>query len=666
MSIFSGSQKFQLEDFNGQWNYVEASDIPPSQSQLAKNVEFRPGQVRTASGFGQAFNPAKKIPASYFWYEGAVAGPINNYVFANTTDNKISTYNTISAATTDIKTSLTNLASALFVHSGNRIYVQPLPASVNGAVVNNGSFQGFVWDQTLSSSLTGNELFHRPLKQSEITSIVVSQPSSGISTVGTKKFGMVFVTQEGYTTYPLTDNSGNPYYTSSTLVASKNIQIVITPASNWPNWIKKLQILMAPTANLNQFYLVPNTLVDVPYGTSTAVTVTFDISDLVLRGTQGAEATKADDYLDLLHQNTSGVAPFYPKLMVKWGDRMVYGANYGGIDTLFVSEPGFPQWVSANQHVLTLPGNQTLGAIGVMGKVLYASGPGWTYAWTDNGDRPSTFAPPKAIGEGIGTNAPLGLSQDNDLGFMVVAGPAGAFICRGWEFDNLPLSYNQSDKWDLIDWNKPLEIKVTLHPTRREIWIRVMLTDGGVEFFVWDYSAGLGAFKSKFYTRTFSSFVPAHQTLVLHPTERVWELWVSTSSTAGKVLRQKSFSAGDATLANPTALWDDDSVGIDSQYQTGLMPPNNSNKVFTHLGGMFRLLGVGTAGLYAINMDSVATQAMSDVTLAVAPGRKYLRLLPVPAQCESISYKVTNKSTVGSGFILSSISHAYNLYGEQR
>jgi hypothetical protein len=178
---------------------------------------------------------------------------------------------------------------------------------------------------------------------------------------------------------------------------------------------------MTVASNQGRFYLVPSSAGVVSQDTipGAGTPKTFDISisddDLI------SSAQDATGYQAWFTQDSSGnMATFYPHYVLQYGERMVWIGEYAvgaanvGTSTIFISEPSNHQAFSIDQHQITLPGNRRCLSAFVQNQTLYLVGPYWTYAVSDNGDVPSTWAAPRLVDGAIGSIPPRigGLGAD--------------------------------------------------------------------------------------------------------------------------------------------------------------------------------------------------------------------------------------------------------------
>lgn len=672
MSLLEGCKSVTVREFNGARPAVDVVDVSPGDAILAYNAKFGPGRTYTREGFDFAFasNPTEHPRSLFYYAQGQVAGDVTHYL-ARLDDTGIVLKNLTTLTECTLKSYANAIGSAAwFAPFGNRLYATPVAGGATPGT-------GFVWDGNAADTM--DTCFQRPMTIPELT-LTVSEPSTGDCTAGPHSVMVIFETRAGYWTKPgpaAVGLSSLPILTSS---GGKNARVTLTPVTTWPSWIKAVQVLYTTTLNSFQYYVVPGTITAVTPGSATVLNIDFSVSDLQLRsiGSVGA-GTLADDYFGLLAMDTvTNAAPFTLKFMIPWGNRMVWFANYGGVDSFFPSDQLNAEWISADQHILQLPGGKPIGAAFVLNSLLYViSSAGGVFAYADNGGRPVTFDPPKTIDERISAVGPWCASVSSSGEYAMVAAVQGLFVYTGGAFPQIPLSYYQSTEWDTINWVTGVS-GVVVKDSRQDNTIIVRAPQIGasppagsiVEMYAWNYVDGMTPKSVKYSRWTSLNFegvrLYPNLEIVLNPTYKTWEVWCGCEGTGLGIMRQKSLRSGDAVAT----LYQDQAGPINFQYQPSLLPNDGSGNIYNHMAVRFRAKSLtsstGTLALTVQNLDGTATitPAASPFTIAALPGKFYYAFYDM--QNEMASYLFTNGTIANNGISVSEFVHYYNLFSEQR
>jgi hypothetical protein len=190
--------------------------------------------------------------------------------------------------------------------------------------------------------------------------------------------------------------------------------------------------------------------------------------------------------------------PFKCRHMALWADRMAYLAtvpdNQGNfIDALYASERNNYQAITADQHVLQLPGQRTIVTMFRMVSVNYILGPHEIWGVSDNGDVPVTWSAPGLVDGRHGTLAIHGAEVAPSGDRAWIADQAGLFLFTGGPILDLPLSYYQSPDWTRINWGAAYCVRIKDDSGSRRVCVSVPL-DGATEashVMTWDYTDGL-------------------------------------------------------------------------------------------------------------------------------------------------------------------------------
>lgn len=632
-----------ITDPNGPWTRLEPSDVPADRALLSLNCEYNPGNVSTRKGFTQAFNPAEPVNAMYNW----VFDSKNYLLYYNGTSGKVRLVPDLASPSPVDRYTISGAAGVQFASSGTRCYGAAFSSAGTGVD------HGYVTTQ-YGAAIYDDKLFLGPLT----TKPVITEPSAGSVTAGVHRVGYIVQTRSGFLGKISPVNSSTGIFdTTSTVTASgsKNLSVAIAvaPTITWPAEAEKVWPVMTTVANLNRYFIVPGVA---PLAVSAlGVTFTLDITDEDLAST----GTDVTGQFNLLTQTSANVAPFYPFSVGEFGFRTVYLTEVSsgvtaGLAQAYVSEPERPQHITADQHVLYLPGQRKMTGQFALGKVLYICGPNWTYAFEDSGDVPVLWPSPRLVDGTIGIPAPRCATVSASQGFAVVAHQTGLWIFTGGAYQTKPLSYYVDPEWKRINWaGGAATVQVLDSKDKQQIYVFAPL-DSATQpshILMFDYSNGLSPEEVKFSLWNIASYTPGAGAIVQNATSNQLELWVGKSS-SGKVLRQMGTA--------DTNRYNDDSAGIAASYETALLPgiQDDPGRLYHHYGDQIRAVGSGTLSATVYGMDRTKNVSIAAITLAASPGGSYTRLYP-RLRSESASIRFAT-STANHWFQLSAVDHYYS------
>src|SRR5262249_25611039 len=113
-------QHVEISDFGGPWLRVEPGDVPPTQSLLALNSEWNPGQVSKRKGFGPIPTISEPITSLFNWISSAG----NTLFYYNPSSGKVRgvpNLNLTSNAPQDLYTQAGG-AGAVIASNGSRVF----------------------------------------------------------------------------------------------------------------------------------------------------------------------------------------------------------------------------------------------------------------------------------------------------------------------------------------------------------------------------------------------------------------------------------------------------------------------------------------------------------------------------------------------------------------
>ncbi|HWR49926.1 MAG TPA: hypothetical protein VN428_02395 [Bryobacteraceae bacterium] len=587
---------------------LEPTDVPPDAALLSINAEYQPGSFGTRRGFGTVWNPNEPISSLYNWISGGnlVSAAGNSLIYYNATSGKVRMVPNLSAPVPVDLFTQAGAAGASIASGGTRLYVATYTSA--GAGAGACRIVGIY-----GAAVNTDTAFLGPIT----TKPTLSSIGTGNVTKGLHRVGYVIETRNGFIgkLCPATAAGEFDQTSEITVAAGKTIRAIINPAA-WPAEASKIHLFMSPVVNPYEYYLVEGATASVPGGAPLSITLDIDVDDTSLMA-----GTPITGNADLLTATVAGVAPFNPFAVLEYGNRIVYLTNIDGVSQAYASEPEKPQHITADQHVLTLPGFRQMTAGFALRGGLYLLGPHWTYATEDNGAPPVEWPTPHQVDGTIGAMGPRCVTANPSQGFAVVAHVTGLYVFTGGAYATRPLSYYVEPEWKRINWNAAATVQVADDKDKQQIYVLVPL-DGATSpthIFMFDYADGLTPEKVAFSLWSLDGYNPGAMCVVQNPSTKQLELWLG-NSVAGKVLRQMTSTAD-------LAPYNDDGAAIGFQYQTALLPgmAHDIGAVYGHYAVQFRAMGSGALSITAKGIDNVRVSNTVTIALAAAPGQEYTK-----------------------------------------
>lgn len=639
--------------FRGPNLLVDEEDVQEPECLDAQNVEFRPGQVRTRTAFAEAFNPAAIVRYMKNWFQI----DYNRLLYFNRTAGSLVSRILSSGAEENVLTSLAAGVTGMgIVEYGPRVLITRFGDDGQGA--GNAKW----WDGTFTSGVPNVEdsFTNAPL-ESVVDISVAETVNSGLSTAGTRYYGVLFNTVNGHTTPPGPRDGSSGIFEprSLTAVGGKTYLMTITPASTFPNWIASAQVVMTDKSNPKRFYIVPGARVSIARGTGLPATIEFDMDDLNLLTHEEITDTILDQvaapsWLGNIHK------------ALPYGDRMVYLFRTSDptltykIPSLAISDPGLPQTVSASESLLALPGYLDCMSAGVVGDILLVFGNGWTFAYADNRLRPVAWATARQVSDQIGTRWIHGVCPNSTKTALWVADVAGLWITDGSGYGRVPVSYEQTPLWRRINLSAPnwtLEVKDD--PDNRLVFVKCALDAATTpsHLLVWDYTDGMSPDSIKFCGAwPITGYNLGSIEMVRNATTQRKELWVGSSS-AAKVLRKK-------LETESTPYTDEGSNGIASYYRIGPLNRRISDMIQRFVAVVLRVRGAGSVTATCYHLDQTSSQLVGTQALSTAPGELYTFTFNRESEAQSV--QVATDGSAGSYFILSLVRTFFKGFGRRK
>jgi hypothetical protein len=644
-----------VSTFSGANLLMDEQSVSPPQALACQNVEFIDGQVRIPRrGFAVAWTPAKGITSMWNWLQEQ----FNRLIVLDRTDGLVYSQDLVTPALSGnvISSGLSTVAGMVCAAVGYRLWMAFFNSSGVGAI------QGQVWDGTYNGTTPNVEpLFPRALLSSEVT-FSFNEFTTGIMTAGLHNFAVVVTAWNGAVTPPGPWGGGGVLVPQQfTCSGNKNLVITLTPTPDWPMWVNQVQIAMTPVVNPNRWFLVPGAITQVARGGSLTTNITINIDDNSLL----SEATEITSTLfDLYTQAADNTGPFNPHCIRAYGARMVYLTRITGPDGLslqgaiFVSEISQPQYLTLANNLLQLPEFQDTVTMEVFGNNLFVFGPEWTYVFNDNTREPTAWAQCTSISENIGSPFIKGVYPMSLQQGLWVAAKSGLYAFNGSAYSQLPASYLQTPDWNRINWSAPADtLQVIDYPDQRQVWVMAPLDGATVANYImiWDYTKSYAPAMDDTGIRYCGTNwintpggsptkIPLGALALVHsPTVQFLEAWVAAQSSSPGIIYRQKYAPADASLSNPTALYDDNGAGIDGKYRLASM--TDYDQYYQQIGITVRAKGNGNLLPTYYGMDQTNGTALATIPLSMTPAVQYDRILD--AQSYAACYEFSNQATVG-------------------
>lgn len=640
MAFLPGVASREVKSFGGSVLTPDPYTVPPEQALLSQNVEYvsSPTGVQVKTRFGHsgilAVNEAMTV--------------LQNWLFdAGTAENQILYFKTgvgvrlTAAAGVSLLTIMTQVSAAgmVIVSVGQRLYAS-FYTSTGAAAAGGG--QVYTWLGT------ADPLFLRAPKATEVlVSVVEGGVNSGSIIAGVHRMGFYLTTRNGYSTRLAPLDAGLAFLPFSfTASGNRTATFTFTPqgAYNWPLGAR-LTVVMTTTQNLNRYLTVP--IAPTFVFTNVAISVVVDTTDSDIN----ADGTDATLQQTVVSQDGSGNPPFAIQSMFTYGNRMGYiGLDPSNFPVVYFSEPSSPQLLTIAQHGVYLPGNLPINAGLSLRGVAYLFGSNWTYAATDNGQTPATWAQPQLVDGVIGAPGPYCVAENPAQGFAWVANQGGLYLFQGGMYPARPVSFFQQTDWAQINWSNPNLIFVVDDKDRHRVRVYCPFGASAVpnKVLTWYYTDGTDP-ETVHYTIDDFSGIPA---MVQNPTTRKMETWVG-STTAGPIVR-----CNDGSEANP---YRDVAAAIDSRYRLGGLPDASasSGTMYNHHADEIRVVGSGHMNMTVFSLDSGKSVVPAKMPLSLSgnPGKR--QLIRYAMMSEQVNVEITNNAEVDANFQVSGLSHSY-------
>lgn len=647
--IDSTSQALTVKDFGGALTLSDPLEVPQGYALIARNVEYVARQVQTRKGF--------KVASASFEVNAATSmfnwiSSLGNYLVRFNPANRFLRIDNITTPASSALISIDLVGyAATHANAGARLYHAIFNTSGRGAIggyVSSYQSSAFVSDVILPGPIT-------------YTPSAPTEPLAGFITAGLHRIGYRIEYRAGFTGRPCPDSGvGTPSTTtfvpiSFTASGSKNCSITLN--TTWPTGAVRVHIIMTPTDNLNRYLMVPGASAAVVGGAASSVTIAFSIADDDLLNNNPDEVS---DSLNFLTNTVGGTAPFFPSVVFTHGDRMGYVTtvldNVGNASgALYMSDIGKYQQLSADNHLIQLPGRLDVNTGISLDGAVYIFGPQWTYRTTDNGSFPVTWPTPALVDGRRGTLATRGVEVSPSGTYAWVADTTGLYLFVG-AYPDLPISFEQgAAEWARINWGVAHTLQIKDYTDKKKVAVMAALDSATSpsHLLTWDYSNGKEFNRVRFSLDNINgvsmgAMEIVQNTLPTAPTaaNKTKELWVG-SSNAAAIYRN--------TSANDTGAYRDGTLGVDAQYRTSFFKPKGEEILWQHQGAHVRARGNGDLAVTAYSPDNLFNyQQPSNLALFTTPGDE--AFLPLDLIGEGVCYDFA-QNAVDAYFQLSAVKH---------
>lgn len=621
------SSTFEITEFNGANTLLDAYTVPASSGLASRNVRYQIGEALTRFGHSAVATLSDGAIVSMMNWRFIAVGAATSVLAYYAPAVGVRTLN-LTGFTIQTIAAQAGAAGCSFATDNQRLYMAFYNASGLGA--NAGQVYGW--------NIGTDPLFAPPV----LFTPSISETASGFITQGLHRFGFLLTTRNGYITMACPSTGGLNSFSpvSFTSTGGKNATINIPPTGTWPSYASSISIIMTTAVNLNQWYIVPGSTQNI--GGAIPANVTISISDADLAAT-GADATP---YLSLL-TSTAGGPPFSLSMLFPCFSRMAYiGIDPAGFPTIWFSDPGNFQFITADQHAVYLDGREVPVTGTGLRSSAYIFTSNSTYSVEDNGDLPVTWASPQRVDGSIGTRAIKGVFANESAGFIWVGDVKGLYCFQGGMYPALPVSYYQTSDWKRINWNAPAAFEVVDDTNNKRVMVKAAL-DGATAAnyqLTWDYTEGNTCDTVKYSIDQIAdgNYAMGAMAIVETPATRHLEVYLAPASN-GVLIRQNS--GGEANPYRDVTT-DGTSSAYSAYYETSLVPGLAGQRGTLQIfhGFHIRARGEGNLNLTVFALDHAfsANPAISPLALSTNPGIVPLVLVRMISEFETIAFSSTD------------------------
>lgn len=614
MSLAELKQRF-VNDLRGEWSRAitepggsrAQNTFLTNRASRALNVRFDNGRVIGRDGFLAGLETTGKVTAIYQWL-----------AFDSFSVNKVLTFENgelrirdLIFPAVDTLEAIAGAYGAAFAEGGNRVYAATYTSNLAGA-----SEVRIAYSQ-ISGAAT-DKAFMGPMS----TVPTSSEPSSGLCGAGTRRLAYVVTSRSGFRGKP------SPYagavFSPITHVGAADKTIRLSIAATWPADAAYVSAVMTTIENLEAYYLVPSSEIAVTPGSPYTADIDISITDadLVL----GTILTETFSYLT----QSGGVGPITPPNIRQWGNRLAYHSGY----VTYVSDPDDYEAITADQHVIYLPGQREVVTSFKLRGVIYLLGPKWTYATVDNSDVPVTWESPYDVSLALGTTCIHGVEVSTQGDRAWVANEAGLWDFEG-AYKDVPVSYMNENWWKRINWfGARHQLRIVDDVVAQIVYVFVPLDDATdlSHVLTWNYSRGRGPTQVDFalYELGVGQFSSA--ALVRDWTTQKSNVWVGPDDASVFLVQDRD------TIGN------DNDIAFETPYETGeiFKRRQTANAVDMKMQALEATVkGAGALRVSVNNKGRTETITLDPVSLEELPTDSYQESFYLESPDGTIEFKVT-------------------------
>lgn len=506
------------------------------------------------------------------------------------------------------------------------------------------------------ANLEQEEVF---LKNPTVTSATpADEDTGGLVTSGTHQIGYIFKSRFGTYTKPI--DAGTVTVGSGD---TGRVGITLATSTAWPAEYEFAYVVMSTSTSSTRYFLIPESEQAVPSGTTTSIVWdAAGATGIVAADTTLESYTEATTWFTYLRADSSGVLPFKPFFVTRYGNRTVYlvQRNPGTASAqVYVSDLNDPSAVTTDQHALFLSTSEQLTAAFEVAGTLIVTTSTETFAFRDTGDLPALWPSPTIMSITLGAVGPQAVvANDNGIGAFVKVKDGNVFYFDSSGYSRRPLSAliyeNKFD--DQVDPSS----KLTLDPRENLLYccfadatdVALNATPGAVRkdrkrCMVFEVSEGISPEGVRLSEWTIGSgsarvwvnkvvinpnvyqtsgnrgalFALCHETFAANPKCAVGISQIFSAST-GNIARDRIRYIDDATAASYVAMT--------CKFYTGFFPSQkeSTGDILRHLGVHFGLRGTGTLEIALKPLNERQTTALETMTITT-PASEGIALVDV-------------------------------------
>ncbi len=594
----------------GSWSSLsEKRTGKPVRASIAQNVRFSPGVVKTRPAISAAAGANSLVRGLHNWI---TPDGVNYVIYQDGAEIR-----TLNQATSVVS-----------------VVATPAPTSIAPVFADRDIFTYFCgYDQfgygtfqaRVSDGIFADLAFRGPPPASAWSA---ADAGAGNSTVGTHYLGVVYQNRTGYAGVPVTTVIGAPMLVTLGATLRKINFSITFPGFPDGGGDASLFLIMTRADNPSKWYFIPT---DSATGSVGVAAVALSVA-----ATYNFVANRSDEDIALLDSAdinfnwftlTAAIRPQFrrsaisnvtrgPSFVSVYGKRMVYGFG----KDLLVSNEGQAQQLALDQNSVEMPNQQALG----MGFQLpnspdfYVTGDRWTARVTDNGDTPSTWAPPIQVSDALGARFPCCVCYRTSGNYAWIATERGIELFNG-AYAERPITYLVSDLWARVNWAAAYTIEMADDTTGLRLFCAVPL-DGATSpthLIVVDYTNGMTFDTCDISYDVFAAYGALSSVAAVKELAGTTNIWLAVAT--------------HIVHFDTTQRTDDFGYAINSYWESGLVSGGLASKTFKVGAADIWARGAGTLNMTWYGPDRVrsvapvllTTQGVP-ATLTTSPGLTYM------------------------------------------